>query len=141
MKTRRAATWAVAAVVLLVVVGVVAAVRRASPATTTDEIPTAHVKRGELDLKVHATGELRAKLVAAGFTMERLSYANFFLFPLAVLWRRLPRTRGGAPESDVRAAPAWLNRLMGTLYRGEATLLKRAPLPVGTSVLALARKE
>src|SRR5205807_2895300 len=31
-----------------------------SPATTTDEIPTAHVKRGELDLKVHATGELRA---------------------------------------------------------------------------------
>jgi len=60
MKTRRAATWAVAAVVLLLVVGVVAAVRRASPATTTDEIPTAHVKRGELDLKVHATGELRA---------------------------------------------------------------------------------
>jgi ubiquinone/menaquinone biosynthesis C-methylase UbiE len=89
----------------------------------------------------YTTGELRAKLVAAGFTLERLSYANFFVFPLVVLWRRLQRTRGRAPESDVRAAPAWLNRLMGTLYRGEAALLKRAPLPVGTSVLALARKE
>jgi len=89
----------------------------------------------------YTTGELRAKLLAAGFTVERLSYANMFLLPLAVLWRRLRPAQGGAPESDVRAAPAWLNRLMGTLYRGEAALLKRAPLPVGTSVLALARKE
>src|SRR5438105_7066576 len=30
----------------------------------------------------YTTGELRAKLLAAGFTVERLSYANFFLFPL-----------------------------------------------------------
>ncbi len=60
MRSRRVATWTVAAVVLLAVVGVVTAVRRASPATTTDEIPTARVKRGDLDLKVHATGELHA---------------------------------------------------------------------------------
>ena len=52
--------WAVAAVVLLAVVGVVAGVRRVSSTTTSDEIPTGRVKRGDLDLKVHATGELRA---------------------------------------------------------------------------------
>jgi HlyD family secretion protein len=42
------------------VVGVVAAVRRASPPTAGDEIPTSSVKRGDLDIMVHANAELRA---------------------------------------------------------------------------------
>lgn len=60
MRSRRAITWAIVAVVLCAVAGVVAAVRRTSPATTGDEIPTARVKRGDLDMKVYVTGELRA---------------------------------------------------------------------------------
>lgn len=60
MRSRRAITWAVAAVVLCAVVGVVAAGRQASPPTTGDEIPTGHVRRGDLDMKVYVTGELRA---------------------------------------------------------------------------------
>jgi len=50
----------VAAVVLCAVVGVVAAVRRASPAAGADDVPTGRVKRGDLDMKVFVTGELRA---------------------------------------------------------------------------------
>ena len=49
-----------AAVVLCAVVGVVAAVRRASPAAGADDVPTGRVKRGDLDMKVFVTGELRA---------------------------------------------------------------------------------
>jgi HlyD family secretion protein len=60
MKSRRAITWAVAAVVLCAVVGVVAAVRRAAPGATADDVPTGRVKRGDLDMKVNVTGELRA---------------------------------------------------------------------------------
>jgi HlyD family secretion protein len=60
MKTRRAITWAVIAVVLCAVVGVVAAVRRASPTASGDSVPTGHVKRGDLDMKVLLTGEVRA---------------------------------------------------------------------------------
>jgi HlyD family secretion protein len=60
MKSRRTIAWAVIAVVLCAVVGVVAAVRRASPTATADDIPTARVKRGDLDMKVFVTGELRA---------------------------------------------------------------------------------
>jgi multidrug efflux pump subunit AcrA (membrane-fusion protein) len=48
------------AVVLCAVVGVVAAVRRATPAATGDEIPTGMVKRGDLEMQVYTTGELRA---------------------------------------------------------------------------------
>ena len=60
MKSRRAISWAVAAVVLCAAVGVVAAVRRASPATTENDVPTGYVKRGNLEMKVYLTGELRA---------------------------------------------------------------------------------
>jgi HlyD family secretion protein len=65
MKTRRTIRWAVAAVVLLAVAGMVAAVERGKPATIGDDIPTARVKRGDLDLKVFATGELRATHIQA----------------------------------------------------------------------------
>jgi len=60
MKSRRAISWAVGAVVLCAVVGVVAAVRRTSPTTTADDVPTGLVKRGDLEMKVYVTGELRA---------------------------------------------------------------------------------
>ncbi len=60
MRSRRAITCAIAAVLLCAVVGVVAAVRRATPATTNDDIPTGRVQRGNLDMKVYVTGELRA---------------------------------------------------------------------------------
>ena len=65
MKTRRTIRWAMAAVVLLAVAGVVAAMERGKPATIGDDIPTARVKRGDLDLKVFATGELRATHIQA----------------------------------------------------------------------------
>ena len=60
MRSRRTITWAVVAVVLFAVGGVVAAVRRSAPATTGTDVPTGLVKRGDLDMKVFITGELRA---------------------------------------------------------------------------------
>jgi HlyD family secretion protein len=59
MKSRRI-VWAVVGIVLCAAVGVVAAVRRTSPAASGDEIPTARVQRGDIDMKVYARGELRA---------------------------------------------------------------------------------
>ena len=60
MKSRRAIVWAVLAVVLCATVGVVAAVRKASTVAAGDEIPTIHVQRGDFQVKVYTTGELRA---------------------------------------------------------------------------------
>lgn len=60
MKSRKAITWAVVAVVLCAVVGVVAAARRVSPATSGTDVPIGRVKRGDLDMKVFVTGELKA---------------------------------------------------------------------------------
>jgi HlyD family secretion protein len=60
MKSRRAITWSVVAVMLCAVIGVVAAVRSTSLTTTATDVPTGLVRRGDLDMKVYLTGELRA---------------------------------------------------------------------------------
>ncbi|HWJ48907.1 MAG TPA: efflux RND transporter periplasmic adaptor subunit, partial [Candidatus Udaeobacter sp.] len=60
MKARRKIIWTVAVVILCAAGGLVAAVRRTAPAATSDEIPTTKVKRGDLEMNVIASGELRA---------------------------------------------------------------------------------
>jgi len=60
MKSRKAITWAVVAVVVCAVAGVVAAARRVAPSTSPTDVPTGRVKRGDLDMKVLVTGELKA---------------------------------------------------------------------------------
>lgn len=60
MRRPRAIIWAVVAVVLCAVIGVVAAVRKATPASSGTDVPTGIVKRGDLDMKVFVTGELKA---------------------------------------------------------------------------------
>jgi HlyD family secretion protein len=60
MKHRRAITWAVVAIILITAIAMVAAARRGSITTTDDEIPVGKVKRGDLNLEIDATGELRA---------------------------------------------------------------------------------
>lgn len=89
----------------------------------------------------YSTGEMGSKLRRAGFTVKRLSYANFFIFPAAAPWRLLRRKVHGTHGSDVHPTPAWLNALMGGLYRAEASLLRRTDLPIGTSIIALAEKQ
>jgi hypothetical protein len=56
----RTLTWGVFGLILVGTLGVVAAARRASLPATDGEIPVSRVKRGDLDLKVVATGEMRA---------------------------------------------------------------------------------
>ncbi len=60
MRSRRTITWAVVAVILCAVAGVVATVRKGAPAATASDVPTGLVKRGDLDMKVFLTGEVKA---------------------------------------------------------------------------------
>jgi len=60
MRGKRAIAWFVVGMVLCAVVGVVAAVRRSRPVAAGSDIPISRVKRGDLEMKVYARGELRA---------------------------------------------------------------------------------
>jgi multidrug efflux pump subunit AcrA (membrane-fusion protein) len=60
IKRHRILIWAALGILLAAGIGVVVASSRVPLATRSDEVPVAQVKRGDIDLQVHATGELRA---------------------------------------------------------------------------------
>jgi ubiquinone/menaquinone biosynthesis C-methylase UbiE len=83
--------------------------------------------------------ELRGKLGAAGFAVERLTHWNLLLLPLIVLRRKcLPAPAGG---SDVQDYPGGLNTMLEGVLAVERGLLGVAgSLPAGSSLLAVARR-
>lgn len=87
----------------------------------------------------YTRGELHALLRAGGLDLLRSSYCNTLLFPLLLARRTLDRLldRHG---SDVGFLPAPFEWLFRTLLRVEARLIPRLALPVGASVIAIARK-
>jgi SAM-dependent methyltransferase len=89
--------------------------------------------------------EVRARLEEQGLTVERLTYANFFLFPVVVVWRWLRRSDRHDPQSDVRPLPKllrWLNPVLTGLLAIEAAWLRHLPFPMpfGVSIIVVARK-
>jgi SAM-dependent methyltransferase len=90
--------------------------------------------------------ELRSKLEGAGFEVLRLSYFFMSTVPAVYLKRRRERRRaarnpGAVPRSDLEPVPRWLNRFLCGILRVEAAWAARRDLPIGSSIIALARKK
>ncbi len=83
---------------------------------------------------------LVAAAEAAGLEVVSVSYFNTLLFPIAAalrLGRGLLRRPGG---TDDAMPPAALNRVLRAVFACERYLLHRIPLPVGLSLVLLARR-
>lgn len=87
----------------------------------------------------YARGEVREKLGAAGFGAVRTTHWNALPLPLIVVRRKLlPAPRGG---SDVRAYAAPVERVLSAaMGLEEAWLARGGRWPLGSSILAVARK-
>jgi SAM-dependent methyltransferase len=86
---------------------------------------------------------LGALLTAAGFRVERMTFTHMSSFPIALVVRmaeRLTGRAGTASDADLRVPPAPINALFDGLLWLEAAWLRRGNLPIGSSLLALARK-
>ena len=91
----------------------------------------------------YLAGELRARIAAAGGEVLRLSHDVSFVFPIVLAVRLLNRLRLrklGKPHTQLMSLPGWLNRFFTGLQAVEAWLVSRLNLPVGTSIVAVARK-
>lgn len=87
--------------------------------------------------------ELAAKLRAAGFELERLTYFNSLLFPPILALRlamrhRLERAHEGGSDLGLRL-PRPLEQALYHAFAIERHWVVRRNLPVGVSLLALAR--
>ncbi len=90
----------------------------------------------------YSARQLRSALCAAGLEVERITFTNSLLFPVAAVWRILSYRLGlgrFAPSHDFCPLPSPLNALLVAVYRFEAWLLQRVDLPVGVSVVGVAR--
>ncbi len=94
----------------------------------------------------YTLGQISQLAREAGFVVERATYANTVLFPVAAIRRLvLMRIRLAAPDSDVKPMPRWLrwtNGLLTAAVRLEARLLSRPKvrLPFGLSTIVVLRK-
>jgi SAM-dependent methyltransferase len=95
------------------------------------------------EVRRYTRARLRARLTRAGFSIERLTFTNMSLFPPALAVRTLERATGrasDASEADLAVPAAPINRLLDWILAGEAAFLRVANLPIGTSIMAVARK-
>lgn len=92
----------------------------------------------------YGRAELRAMLEGAGFSVDRLTFTNFTLFPLMLGTRSLQRLRGLRPaaeaDGEISLPPRPVNALLTGLLRLEAAAVRHMNMPVGSSLLVIARK-
>jgi ubiquinone/menaquinone biosynthesis C-methylase UbiE len=85
--------------------------------------------------------ELRDHLERTGFTVQRITYTNFTLLPIVagIRWtQRVFGHRESTSEMTVPSAP--VNRMLSGLLAVESAALRVVDMPLGSSLLALARK-
>jgi SAM-dependent methyltransferase len=88
----------------------------------------------------YTRGGLRRLVEEAGFTVEHLTFLNCFLFPVAWVRRVAARATGGGEAHDLDIPPRPLNSVLRGVFRVEGRILPRMSLPIGLSLLCLARK-
>jgi SAM-dependent methyltransferase len=96
------------------------------------------------EVRRYTRSRLRASLERAGFTVSRLTYTNFSLLPVIFPVRLSQRLMGlSTPEetgADITVPPAPINTLLSGMVAAEARVLRYINMPLGSSLLALARK-
>jgi len=84
----------------------------------------------------YTASQLRTKAAQAGFRIERLSYFNTLLFPLAAALRLKERLLGSAPAGTA-LPPALVNTAFRSIFGAERHLLRGVDLPFGVSLVAV----
>jgi ubiquinone/menaquinone biosynthesis C-methylase UbiE len=102
--------------------------------------------RSPHDRATHAShrytkSEMVEKVSRAGFSVKRVSYTNFFLFPVVAAIRFFKRyTDKGNARSDLHRVNPFLNRVLLTVLRIESLLLRWIVFPYGSSLICIAQR-
>jgi SAM-dependent methyltransferase len=100
----------------------------------------------------YTTKQLKEVMAKAGFETKRATYNNFFVFPMAaamILLRRgteaepdlaSPHFDDEAYQVEMEPAPPLLNTILTGVTWTESQVLRWLNLPVGTSIISIARK-
>jgi SAM-dependent methyltransferase len=95
------------------------------------------------EVRRYTRRRLAALVTGAGFVVERMTFTNLVIFPIALAVRLSERLTGRArtaSDADLRVPPAAVNAALNVALAAEGHLLRVANLPIGTSLLCVARK-
>src|SRR3954462_9111886 len=84
--------------------------------------------------------ELRQAVTAAGFEVERTTYANITFFLPVLLVRKFMRLTGIRTETENSINVPAFNRLFGAIFGAERHWLRHLNIPFGVSGLCVARR-
>jgi SAM-dependent methyltransferase len=85
--------------------------------------------------------ELKSKLLASGFVIEKISYFNTLLFPAVLVVRTLNNILKRKGESDMDMPNPFLNAILKGIFSLEKYILRFCNLPpFGVSIIAVVRK-
>ena len=88
----------------------------------------------------YTLSELQTKIKKAGLKIEKISYYNTLLFPIAYLVRKLNNLLGRDGASDIDMPGATVNTILRKIFTSEKSLLRYFNLPFGVSILAVVKK-
>ena len=93
------------------------------------------------EIRRYSTGQLRSRLEDGGFDIIRLTYTNATILPIVAATRLMQRVRGHEESAqEISVPPAPVNAALTGLLALESLALRFTNMPIGTSLLALARK-
>jgi SAM-dependent methyltransferase len=95
------------------------------------------------EVRRYTPARLRELLTGAGFDIVRLTFTNMATFPLTLAVRVADRLTGRvkeASDADLRVPAAPVNAVLAGALAIDAGLLRWTNLPIGTSLLCVARK-
>jgi len=84
--------------------------------------------------------ELKKLFTDNGFAIEKMTYANFFLFPFVYIKRKLERTASDTAESDIANTAVPINAVLLWILSFEAFLIPYMSLPQGSSLIGMGVK-
>ena len=96
------------------------------------------------EVRRYTDARMRAIVENAGMKVHRLTYLFASLFPAMLAVRALRRDQRAASAAgedwEMRVPAAPINTALTWMLSGEAAISRRIPMPVGSSVLVVARK-
>jgi ubiquinone/menaquinone biosynthesis C-methylase UbiE len=94
------------------------------------------------EVRRYTKTSLRRRLAAAGFEVTHATYTNLSILPMVAAVRFMQRLGGAHEETDeeITVPPAPINRALSGLLAVEAAALRVVNMPIGTSLLAVARR-
>jgi len=97
------------------------------------------------EVRRYTPARLRSIVEAGGFRIERLTFDHMSLLPIMLpvrAWHRLTAANGvvAAGEGEITVPPAPINAALSALVSLEALVLRAVNMPIGSSLMCLARK-